>query len=60
MAKSQKQTGYLVKIEAFVPAMLTDSKVLSDLQGWVERTAGQVSGAYPATAITTTITPTRR
>lgn len=54
MPKTQKQTGYLVKIEAFVPADLADTQRLIDLQN---RTGGMKEALGNATL---TITPTRR
>ena len=54
MPKSNKVSGYLVKIEAFVPADLTDNKAFTDLQSWLERAKSHLPNS------TGSITPTRR
>ena len=54
MPKTQKQSGYLVKIEAFVPADMTDTHVLVDLQNRVDGIKTQLR------ADVASITPTRR
>ena len=59
MAKSQKQTGYLVKIEAFVPAELTDSQKLVDTQTEAEAMIETFKNAGGLNA-RATVTPTRR
>lgn len=55
MAKATKTSGYLVKIEAFVPAELTDSEKLSVLQDAM-RKCHQIIDA----PVKVSITPTRR
>ena len=55
MPKITKTTGYLVKIEAFVPAELSDMKTLADLQANVSKACAQVDLSAKST-----ITPTRR
>jgi hypothetical protein len=55
MAKTTKTTGYLVKIEAFVIADLTDAKPLQDLQETVRMMRAAFQDRFNVT-----ITPTRR
>ena len=50
-----KTPGYLVKIEAFVPADLTDNKVLSELQETVRTMRAAFGDRFGVV-----ITPTRR
>lgn len=54
MPKSQKQTGYLVKIEAFIPSDMTRLQTLTDLQKVVGKIQEDLPGAGAS------ITPTRR
>lgn len=54
MPKTTKQSGYLVKIEAFVPAELSDTKALATLQAACDKVRDLLPNAG------STITPTRR
>lgn len=60
MAKSQKVSGYLVKIEAFVPADLTDSGILLYLQQWSDRASAGLAAEHPGATIDRRLTPIRR
>lgn len=55
MPATKKQTGYLVKIEAFIPSDMTRMQTLVDLQKIVGRIQ---SDDLPGAGAT--ITPTRR
>lgn len=55
MPATKRQTGYLVKIEAFVPAELSDIKAFAELQQHVNKACAEVDLSAKAT-----ITPTRR
>lgn len=61
MPKTTKTTGYLVKIEAFVPAKHSDMAALADLQGMTNEMADKLA-ALPgcSQAVVLDITPTRR
>jgi hypothetical protein len=54
MPKPTKQPGYLVKIEAFVPAELADTKALTELQAAVDKACALIPNA------TRSIVPARR
>lgn len=61
MAKSNKQTGYLVKIEAFVPADISDMDMLSKVQDarmQAMRLVSDIGGTIDP--LVQSITPTRR
>lgn len=57
MAKSQKQSGYLVKIEAFVPAELKD---MTSFKAILDNTDHAVKTFGPQAVVEHSITPTRR
>lgn len=55
MPATKKQSGYLVKIEAFVPADMTDIGTLTILQKMVAEAKDKIGSDA-----VTSITPTRR
>lgn len=57
MTATKKQSGYLVKIEAFVPADLSEMAILKIVQ---ENTDHAVKTFGPAASVTHTVATTRR